>query len=104
MHSSRMRTARSLTVCRSRSIYLGCVAVMQTPYPLPCTPPTTHAPPLSCMPLAMHIPLPCMPPTMHTPNHATPSTHAPTMHAPPPVDRITDVCENITLLQLRCGR
>ena len=23
---------------------------------------------------------------------------------PPPVDRITDACENITLPQLRCGR
>ena len=25
-------------------------------------------------------------------------------HTPPPVDRITDACKNITLAQLRCGR
>ena len=25
-------------------------------------------------------------------------------HPPPPVDRITDACENMTLPQLRCGR
>ena len=59
-----MRTARSLTVCRSRSICLGgwgeCV---------------THTPP----------------PAMHAPHHAwTPVTHSPAMHttpathAPPP--------------------
>ena len=25
-------------------------------------------------------------------------------YTPPPVNRMTDVCENITFLQLRCGR
>ena len=41
MHSSRIRTARPLTV--SRSIWRGGVRAMHTP--LPCTPPATHTPP-----------------------------------------------------------
>ena len=59
-----------------------------TPPPPPCMPPTTttHAPchvcPTMHAPLAMHTPWPCTPPATH---------------AFPPVDRITDACENITL-------
>ena len=117
MYSSRMRTARSLTVSHH----------------IPYMPPTTHKPPQPCMPpTTMHTPpQPCMPPIiMHAPcNHACPptTTHAPrnhtcpppqphilpqqpclplrnhacpptTMHAPP-VNRMTNRCKNITLPQ-----
>ena len=74
-----------------------------------CMPPGNHACPLA----TMHVPWqPCMPPsnhacpptTMHTPRQPCmlPSNHAcppwqPRM--PPPVDRITDTCKNITLPQ-----
>ena len=81
MHCSRMRTAHSLTV--SRSICHTC--------PLPCTPPTMHAP-HHAWPPAMRAP-----PAMHTPYHTCPpTTHAPLpcmslCHACPlPVDRILD--------------
>ena len=64
MHSSRMRTAHSLTV--SRSICWGaCMA---------CTPPVMHAPP------ATHAPCHACCPAMHT----TPSPHMPPSHACPP--------------------
>ena len=33
-----------------------------------------------------------------------PGADPPGPDTPPPVDRITDACENITLPQLRCGR
>ena len=33
-----------------------------------------------------------------------PGAEAPRRKDPPPVNRITDTCENITLPQLRCGR
>ena len=76
IHSSRMRTARSLTVCHSHSIFLGGGVHV------------THTP------------------AIHAPHHAHPPCHAcPLGHARPlSVDRITDACENITLPQLRCGR
>ena len=122
MHFSRM-----CTICCSG--HLSCHACPL----LPCMPPC-HACPLPHMPPAMHTSLPCMLPTMHAPHHAwplpcdTPTTHAlpcmlPAMNTPLPhmpphhvcspchtclpvthVNRITDACENITLLQLRCGR
>ena len=68
-------------------------------HPLPCMPPATHAPPTMHAPFhirppIMHAPLPCMPPTTYTSNTCP----------LPPVNRITDACENITLPQLRCGR
>ena len=121
MHSSRMRTARSLTV----SPYL---VVSHAPPPGA----TTHAPPPEA---AMHTPQeqPCMPPraTMHTPlpratthapqsNHACPhpweqpcpppkQPHMPPLGQPytppqatthaPPVNRMTNRCKNITLPQ-----
>ena len=57
----------------------------------PCMPPraTRHAPPEQ----------PCMPPgaTTHAPPPQQPRT-------PPPVNRMTNRCKNITLPQLRCGR
>ena len=117
MHSSRMRTARSLTV--SRSIFhaqppsppchatpVAMHASLATHAPChtcPChAPPTIHAPtthaPLSCMP----PPLPCMPPCYAcplpcmSPCHACPLPYMPSaMHAslpymPPPMDRILD--------------
>ena len=69
MHSSRMRTARSLTVSRS---------ICHT-RPPPCMPPAMLTS-LPCMPPAMHAPLPCMPPC-----HAHPTCHVCpfAMHAPP---------------------
>ena len=97
MHSSRMLTARSLTV--SCSICRGGGACMPhtppvTHIPLPCMPlchaapchipPAMHAPchahPPPCTPPAMHASLPHMPPAMHTPCHA----HPPAMHTPLP--------------------
>ena len=57
MHSSRMRTARSLTV--SRSVSIGGEGVC-----MPCPP--------TCMSLAMHTPLPRMTPLTHMP----PTCHA----------------------------
>ena len=112
MHSSRMRTARSLIV----SPYL---VISHTLTPLPpraTTHPrrtTTQPPPRSnhtCPPEQ-----PCMPPQSnhaHPPGatmHALPSNHAhPTPdqppprsnHArPPPVNRMTNGCKNITLPQ-----
>ena len=98
MHSSRMRTIRSLTISHSicggggcmagghawqgggvhgrRHACLACpLADMHTPHythTLPCTPPP-------CMSPATHAPPPsCMP---------LPAMHAPPCHACPPVDR-----------------
>ena len=122
MHSSRMRTARSLTV--------SCCIL--------CTPPGNYAcPPQLCMPpTAMHAPYnhtcppqPCTPPCNHTHppqphtspgNHACPPATTPpraTMHAPwqphmPPGNHAcplpprgqTDTCKNITFANFVCGR
>ena len=101
MHSSRMRTTRSLTV--SRRILCIPPATMHTPATMhaprqPCTPPGNHAcPPQPCMPPCNHT---CPPTTMHAPgNHACPqqprmppSNHALPKLARPPVDRILDTC------------
>ena len=84
MHSSRMCTVR----CSGHLSY--------HPHPLQCMPPATHTP------LCHACPLPHMSPATHAPLLLIP----PAMHAPPspPVNRITDACENITLPQLRCER
>ena len=66
-----MRTARSLTVCRSCSICPGGLACHARP-------PATHAPHHTCPP-ATQAPRPCMPPAMHAPHH----THPLAMHTPP---------------------
>ena len=87
MHSSRVRTACSLTVSRS---------ICHTHPPPPCMPPLCHA----CPP-AMHAPCHTPPHHTHTPAMHAPAMHAPchachpAMHAPftthaPPVDRILD--------------
>ena len=100
MHSSRMRTARSLTV--SRSICHACPLCYTHPSPChacppPCMPPAMHTHPHHAMhapptmhaphacPPAMHAPLPCTPPTMHAPCHACPLPCTPptAMHTPP---------------------
>ena len=96
-------------------------------YPLPCKPSATHTHTHPCYACpAMQTPLPCMPscqtcsPAMHAPSQpcispppCMPPPHMPlTMHThptphhacPPPLKRILDACENITLPQLRCGR
>ena len=99
MHSSRMRTACSLTV--SHGICHTCPnPAMHAP--LPCMPPTMHTP-LPCTPYHTH-PLPCT--LLH---HTCPTTakHAPTMHAPlprTPPSLWTDTCENITFANFVCGR
>ena len=91
MHSSWMRTARSLTV--SPSICHAC--------PLPCMPPSHACPPATHAPPAMHAPLPDIPPS-HT---CPPATHTPLPCTPPPwTEFVTHASENITLPQLRCGR
>ena len=86
--------------------------------PSPRTPLCHTCPPLPCiypwpcMPLAMHAPghacpRPCTSPgharspTMHAPGHACPRPCTLPSHAcsPPPLNRMTDACENITLPQ-----
>ena len=89
MHSSRMCTARSLTVSH-RALHMPPLQTHMPPRQ-PHMLPRHH----TCPPATMHTSGNYAPPaTMHTPhNHAcSPAT----MHAPP-VDRITDACENITL-------
>ena len=73
MHSSRMRTACSLTVSCSICGGVGGHAC-------PCHTCPHHAHPLLCMPLCHACPPPHTPPTMHAPHH----TCSPTMHAPSP--------------------
>ena len=91
MHSSRMRTAHSLTI--SHSI---CHACPHHAHPLPCMLPC-HSCPLPCMPPTTHAPPHhACPPAMHTPCHACP--------LPPWTEFLTHASENITLLQLRCGQ
>ena len=133
MHSSRMCTARSLTVSHAHAICHGMQA------PPPCMPPTMHAPmhilpatdvppacipPATyppCMPPTMHAPLPCMPPAMHTSPPCMPSLprmlpppctapyHAPlpAMHAPSATHAPcgqTHTCKNITFANFVCGQ
>ena len=90
-------------------------ATMHTPSPQPCMPPPpgNHAStPNHACPLQPCVPLqPCMnPATTHAPHNHTcpPTTHAPHNHAcppqpcttpPPPMDRMTHTCKNITLPQ-----
>ena len=118
MHSSRMRTARSLTVSRSICWGVCMPPAMHAPchtHPLPCMPPTlpctppplphTPHPPPHMPPNPPHAcPLPhchacpqrtCPPPLPHTPSHG----HA---HPPPWTDRHT--CKNITFANFVCGR
>ena len=93
-----MRTARSLIVSRRIS--------RMPPFAM-------HAPPLPHKaPLHHTFPFPgnhaCPLATTHTPQQPHTLPWQPGMppgnHAHPPVDRITDACENITLPQLSCGR
>ena len=79
----------------------ACPPALHTPHPCQAYPPATHAPSHACLPChtcpSHHTP---------TPNHACPLPcyTCPPYYALPPVNRITDVCENITLPQLCCGR
>ena len=114
MHSSRMCTARSLTVSRG----ILCMPPWQ-----PCMPPTTtHAPRNhACPSTTTHSPQPPhTPPRPHTPLcnhefppsnhtcHPLPTTHVPlaTTHAPcqprtsPPPCGQTDTCKNITFANI----
>ena len=129
MHSSRMRSARSLTVSRR--------ILCMPPTPQPCMPPHNHAPPVTmhapwqpctpppsnhAPPATTHAPQqPRMPPaTMHAPGNHTcppatmhapwqpctpPSNHTspPSNHARPPCGQ-TDTCKNITFANFVCGR
>ena len=130
MHSSRMRTAHSLTI--SHGILAG---VHILPHMPPCHTcnhtPTMHTPCHACplphmLPPCHTCPPPCMPPA--TPQcHACPlchahpvsymppcHTHLPAMHTPlpcmslchacPPVNRMTDRCTNITFANFVCGQ
>ena len=130
MHSSRMRTACSLTISCRILCMPPWAKTMHTPQQKPCMPlaKTTHAP--LQKPCMLPQQKPCMLPlakTMHAPqqkphmppprsNHACPleQPHMPprppptptvSNHArPPPVNRITDACENITFANYVCGR
>ena len=117
MHSSRMRTARSLTVSRRiPCMPPGCHTCPQLPCMPPgchaCPPAATHAPPgchacpqlprtppgcHACSPAAMHTPwLPHMPPSCHTwPSPLAAMHNPPGCHARPPCGQ-TDTCKNIT--------
>ena len=120
MHSSRMHTACSLTVSHRKNHACPPRATMHAPRSNHAHPPgaTMHAPPgatTHAPPGSNHA----HPPSNHAPPGAT--THAPpeqphmpprsnhahppwaTMHAPP-VDRMTDTCENITFSNFVCGR
>ena len=84
MHSSRMHTTHSFTICCG--ILCMPPATMHAPYnhahpPQPCMPPINHA---------------CPPPTMHTP---PPTMHAPWQPCMPPMNRMINRCKNITLSQ-----
>ena len=106
MHSSRMRTARSSS--RPGGPPSG------TPHPQdqahtpardqPLPPGNRHHPPgPGTPPWTRHSPLEQAPLQEQTPLGT--GTPPPPDQAPhPPVNRITDACENITLPQLRCGR
>ena len=99
MHSSRMRTARSLIVSPYLIVSHACTppprATTHAPREQPCMPPrSNHACPLGP---TTHTPQkqPCMPPpgaTMHTPpwsNHACPPPlPGATMHDPPPPEQL----------------
>ena len=85
MHSSRMRTA-----CSS-----SCPGGVSTRRP-----PRAGTPPGPGIPRTRHPPEETPPGDQAPPPGSTPPLG--TRH-PPPVDRITDACENITLPQLRCG-
>ena len=89
MHSSKMRTARSLTV--SRSICRG--------HAWHACLPAMHAPRHACPPL------PHMPPAMHAPPaiHA-PSMHTPLSHMPPSPCGLTDTCKNLTFANFVWGQ
>ena len=122
MHSSRMRTARSLTVSHRILHMPPQEKPHMPPWEQPCMPPReqpcTHTLGKTMPPREQ----PCMPPgSNHThprSNHACPpgsnhtcpprSNHAHpprgTTYAPPPVNRITDACENITFANYVCGR
>ena len=97
MHSSRMRTACSLTVSRRIPRMPCChhACPQQTRMP----PTTTYTPLQPHTPHNYACPLqPCTPPTtMHTPhNHACP----PSTHTPPPCGQ-TDTCKKHNLSKLR---
>ena len=104
MHSSRMCTARSLTVSRGvcHARLLAMHASLATHAPCHACPPATHSP-------AMHAPLPHMPPLPCTPPcHAcSPPCTAPHLPHMPPLPRmppmwtenLTHATQNITLPQ-----
>ena len=82
MHSSRMRTGRSLTVSEGGVVVLAKIWRHHSP------PPKSWRPPRKIGDLS-------------PPKNWRPTRDQTT---PPPVDRITDACKNITLAQLHCGR
>ena len=84
------RSSCKIPKIKQECIPVGCVPPAAVAVPggaPPCTPPGTRHP--------------------HPPDQAPPREQAPPLpreQVPPPVDRITDACENITLPQLRYGR
>ena len=107
MHSSRMHTASS------SSHHGGSPPGTPHPHPWEQTiPPGSRPPPGPGTPQEQTTPWEQTPQNRHPmeqtpPWEKTPPEQAPCPlpeQAPPPVDRITDACENITLPQLRCRR
>ena len=99
----KMNTARSASIysfARCICAQINCVFF----HDLGCVPPAAVA-----VSPAMHNPLPTLPrmppsrmPSCHAhPSlpHMPPATHAPATQAPPPVDRMRDMCKNITFPQ-----
>ena len=84
---------------------LPCIPPCHAIHPPPCTPPPctpghTCPPGMHTAPWATHAPLAthtC--PAMHAPQGHSQQTCPPAMHAPPPVNRMTNRCKNITLPQ-----
>ena len=94
MHSSRMHTARSSS--RPRGSPPG-TPLDQTPWDQAPPPGTRHPPPGTRHPPGTTHPRDQTPPwDQAPPRPGTPGTR---YHTPPPVNRITDKCKNITLPQ-----
>ena len=105
MHSSRMRTARSSSRVGGSPPDTPLGTRHLEADPSEQTSPGLGTPPGPGTPSGADSP----PRSRHPPDQAPPGSRLPPEQAPrreqalPPVDRITDACENITLPQLRCG-
>ena len=126
MHSSRMRTGRSLTVCRSQllpgGVCLLWVGGLSAPGGVGGSAPggLEGSGQGGCLLLGGYLLPGGLVPGVSgpggsglggvcywgglVPGDGIPACTEADPPPPPPVDRITDACKNITLAQLRCGR